>query len=78
MTATPSGSTVPVLNATVSGSATSVLVGPLQPARTYRITVTNTDAEGTSRSSIPIEAKSPDLADCRQPVDVFTHLIGGR
>jgi fibronectin type III domain protein len=58
VTATPVGSSAPVLSATVSGTATSALVGPLQPATTYAITVTNTDAEGTSPASSPIEAKS--------------------
>lgn len=59
VTATPVASTAPVLTATVSGSATSALVGPLQPSTTYQITVTNTDAEGASQTSSPIEAKSP-------------------
>ena len=59
MTATPVASTAPVLTATASGSATSALVGPLQPSTTYQITVTNTDAEGASQTSSPIEAKSP-------------------
>jgi hypothetical protein len=58
VTATPVGSSAPVLTATASGSATSALIGPLQPSTTYQITVTNTDAEGTSPASIPIEARS--------------------
>jgi hypothetical protein len=37
------------------------LVGPLQPATTYQITVTNSDAEGTSQTSAPIEVRSPGL-----------------
>ena len=59
VTATPVGSSAPVLKATVSGAATSALVGPLQPATTYQITVTSTDAEGTSQASVPIQATSP-------------------
>ena len=58
VTATPVGSTAPVLTATVTGSGTSVLVGPLQRSTTYQITVTNSDREGTSQASSPLEAKS--------------------
>jgi hypothetical protein len=50
----------------VSGSATSAIVGPLAPLTTYRITVTDTDAEGTSAPSTPIEATSPN-ADGEAP-----------
>ena len=64
VTATPVASTAPVLTATASGSATSALVGPLQPSTTYQITVTNTDAEGASQTSSPIEAKSPGADEC--------------
>ena len=60
VTATPVGSSAPVLTATVSGSGSSAIVGPLAPNTTYQITVTNTDAEGTSQPSTPIEAKSPN------------------
>jgi|GEM_PF-754368 hypothetical protein len=60
VTATPVGSTAPVLTTTVNGSGTVAIVGPLQPNTTYQITVTNTDAEGTSQASTPIEAKSPN------------------
>jgi hypothetical protein len=60
VTATPVGSGAPVLTATISGAGTSAIIGPLQPLTTYRITVTNTDAEGTSAPSAPIEAKSPN------------------
>jgi hypothetical protein len=58
VTATPVGSTAPALTTTVSGSATSAIVGPLVPSTTYRITVTSSDAEGTSPASTPIEATS--------------------
>jgi hypothetical protein len=60
VTATPVGSTAPVLTATVEGSGSSTIVGPLQPNTTYRITVTNSDREGTSAPSEPIEATSPN------------------
>jgi hypothetical protein len=63
VTATPVGPSGPVLTATVSGSSTSTLVGPLQAATTYRITVTNSDAEGTSPASTPIEARSAGPGD---------------
>jgi hypothetical protein len=60
VTATPVGSTAPLLSTTLSGGGTTAIVGPLQPLTTYKITVTNTDAEGTSPASTPIEAKSPN------------------
>jgi hypothetical protein len=60
VTATPVGSSAPVLTTTVSGGATTAIVGPLAPLTTYRITVTDTDAEGTSAASAPIEATSPN------------------
>ncbi|HEV7585914.1 MAG TPA: fibronectin type III domain-containing protein [Solirubrobacteraceae bacterium] len=60
VTAAPVGSSAPVLTTTVSGGAATAVVGPLAPLTTYRITVTNTDAEGTSAPSTPIEATSPN------------------
>ncbi len=73
VTATPIASTAPVLTATVTGSANSAFVGPLQPATTYRITVVNTDAGGTSTASTPIEVLSggsppppPPVETCEQ------------
>jgi hypothetical protein len=67
VTATPVGSAAPVLEATVSGSGRGALVGPLQPSTTYRITVTNTDAEGTSQASSPIEATSASPPPDEEP-----------
>lgn len=58
VTASPVGSPAPVLTSTVSGSGTSAILSPLQPNTTYRITVTNSDAEGTSQPSAPIEVTS--------------------
>jgi hypothetical protein len=63
VTATPVGSSAPVLTTTLSGYSggwTSAILAPLQPLTTYRITVTNSDAEGTSSASAPIEATSPN------------------
>jgi hypothetical protein len=57
VTATPTGgSSAPVLTATVSGSG--VTLSPLERDTTYLITVTSTDAEGTSQPSEPFEANS--------------------
>jgi hypothetical protein len=57
VTATPiGGSSAPVLTATVSGS--SAKLEPLARDTTYLITVTSTDAEGTSPPSEPFEANS--------------------
>jgi len=52
VTAVPEApSTAPVVTATVSGPATSVLLGPLQPLTTYDVTVVNVDAGGASPAS---------------------------
>jgi hypothetical protein len=56
--ATPVGSTAPVLEATVNGGGSNALLAPLARRTTYRITVTNTDPEGTSQPSVPIEVNS--------------------
>ena len=54
ITLVPDGGTA-VIVAPVSDNATSALIGPLQPLTTYNVTVTNTDAAGTSPSSAPIQ-----------------------
>jgi hypothetical protein len=64
--ATPVESTAPVLEATVSGAGSSTLVLPLERRTTYRITVTNTDREGTSAPSTPIEVNSISLEEERE------------
>lgn len=51
VTATPQGSSAPVVTVTVGGSATSALVGPLQPATTYAITAVSSNAGGSSPAS---------------------------
>ncbi|HTQ68331.1 MAG TPA: fibronectin type III domain-containing protein [Solirubrobacteraceae bacterium] len=53
VTATPVGSTAPVVSSTVTGSGATL--GPLAYNTTYSITVTNTDDEGTSQPSAPVE-----------------------
>jgi len=60
VTATPVGSKAPVLSATASGTWSTVYLGPVAPSTTYRVSVTNTDAEGTSEPSTPVELKSPN------------------
>lgn len=59
VTATPVKPGPPVLTATVGGTWTSAFLEPVQPNTTYRVTVANTDSEGTSEASSPIEATSP-------------------
>lgn len=57
--ATPvSPSTAPVLEGTVNGGGSATLLAPLERRTTYSITVTNTDREGTSPPSAPIEVNS--------------------
>src|ERR1700682_1166585 len=56
--ATPVGSKAPVLEATVHGGGAYALLAPLERRTTYQITVTNTDPEGTSQPSTPIEVNS--------------------
>lgn len=53
LTATPVNSTAPVVSTTVTGTAASGLVGPLQPQTTYQVTVVNTTAGGSSPPSAP-------------------------
>jgi hypothetical protein len=60
VTATPVKPGSPVLSATVEGSATSAFLQPVAPNTTYLVTVTNTDAEGTSEQSSPVEVTSPN------------------
>jgi Fibronectin type III domain len=51
VTATPQGSTAPVLTTTVSGSKTGAVVGPLEPSTTYLITVVSANRDGSSPQS---------------------------
>jgi hypothetical protein len=54
VTATPVGSSAPVVTATVTGNATTVLIGPLAPLTTYQITVASIDAAGSSPASVAV------------------------
>ncbi len=56
VTATPVGSSAPVLTATTTGTAKTALVGPLQPQTTYQVTVISTDPGGSSPASSPVTA----------------------
>ena len=60
VTATPVGSSAPVLSTTVSSYFSSAVLQPVEPSTTYAVTVTNTDSEGTSAPSTPIELTSPN------------------
>ena len=60
VTATPVGSPAPVLSATASGTSSGASLQPAQPNTTYRVTVTNTDSEGTSEPSEAIEISTPN------------------
>jgi len=61
ITAEPVGSNAPVLTTTVTSYFSSGFLQPVQPNTTYRVTVTNTDSEGTSQPSNAIEVGSPNL-----------------
>ena len=56
-TPVPSG---PVLTSTVGGTWAMAYLSPVQPNTVYRVSVTSTDAEGTSQPSAPVEVKSPN------------------
>jgi hypothetical protein len=60
VTATPVTPGPAVLTASVSGAWASAYLGPVQPNTTYRVSVTNSDREGTSEESTPIELTSPN------------------
>ena len=60
VTATPVNSSAPVLSTTVGGTWPTAYLAPVAPSTTYRVTVTNTDGEGTSQSSTPYEITSPN------------------
>src|SRR6202035_5042344 len=50
-TATPVGSSAPVLTTTVIPYFSSAVLQPVEPSTTYSVTVTSTDSEGTSAPS---------------------------
>jgi hypothetical protein len=59
-TATPVGSPAPVLSTTVTPYFSCAVLQPVEPKTTYKVTVTDTDSEGTSPPSAPIEITSPN------------------
>ena len=67
ITATPVNSSAPALAATVSGSATTGLIGPLQPSTSYQITVVTADAGGSSASSSAYLASSQAASTLPSP-----------
>lgn len=60
VTATPVNSSAPVLTETVVGWQYQLAKLRVEPNTTYRVTVTNTDSEGTSQPSSPIEVRTPN------------------
>ncbi len=60
MRAEPVGSPAPVLEATRIPYFQEGTLAPIEPNTTYKVTVTETDNEGTSAPSTPIEIKSPN------------------
>jgi len=61
ISAVPVGSSAPTLTTSTSSNYFRyAYLSPVEPNTTYRVTVTNTDAEGTSEASAPIEIKSPN------------------
>jgi len=54
LTAAPVSSAAAILTASVAGSATSGLIGPLEPQTTYQITVVNATSGGAGPASTPI------------------------
>jgi hypothetical protein len=58
VTATPVNSTAPVLMTTVTGTATTGVISPLQPSTTYQIIVVTTCISGSSPASAPISVTS--------------------
>src|SRR4051812_22124856 len=57
VTATAEGA--PTVTATVAGTASAAVVGPLQPLTTYEITVVSTDGAGSSAPSEPVILTTP-------------------
>lgn len=61
ITATPVGSSAPVLTSSTSSNYfREGALAPVEPNTRYLVTVTNTDAEGTSETSTPVEVKTPN------------------
>jgi hypothetical protein len=77
ITATPVGSTAPILTNTVSGTNATGLIGPLQPQTTYAITVVNTTIGGSSPPSTPIDVKTVPASVVPQAPTSVTAVWGG-
>ena len=61
VTATPVGSSAPVLTYTSSSNYfREAHLAPAEPNTKYVVVVTNTDAEGTSQTSTPVEVTTPN------------------
>jgi hypothetical protein len=76
ITATPLGSTAPVLTTTVAGSATAGIIDTLQPQTTYLIAVVNATASGSSPASAPINVTSaPASIPPSVPTGVTAHWL---
>ena len=60
VTATPVNSNAPVLSTSVIPYFSEAHLNHVEPNTTYRVTVTNTDSEGTSVPSAPIELTTPN------------------
>ena len=60
VTAEPVNFRAPVLSTTVSSYFSSANLQPVEPNTRYRVTVTNTDSEGTSERSSLVEITSPN------------------
>jgi hypothetical protein len=58
LTAIPVNSTAAVLTTTVTGTATTGIILPLQPSTTYQIIVVTTSISGSSPASAPISVTS--------------------
>jgi hypothetical protein len=56
ISATPVNPPGTAVTASIGGSATNGLVGPLQPQTTYQVTVVSTTLGGTSAASVPLNA----------------------
>jgi hypothetical protein len=54
ITATPTSGNMAVITSTITGPASSGLLGPLNPNTSYQVTVVNNDAAGPSPASAPI------------------------
>ena len=60
VTVRPASPGPPVLTASTAGNWTTANLAPVEPNTKYVVTVTSTDAEGTSEASAPLEVTSPN------------------